>query len=193
MQDEVLLHSFEAGEICLYMLLLNDCIMWNMRSNNSYPFLEPLLNRELALRRRQWGISLSPLPSIVWCLYFLYFFLAVVMYWMRKCGASCFHSVCAGAAWDRLFCSAVIRMAQSVSLQKPDTNCKASSLQQNLEGCLATWLCLLVGPCCCVLSSDLVLEWVFQLSVLGCFLWPWWRKRWYRCLDAVCVLYGIQL
>lgn len=78
MQDEVLLHSFEAGEICLYMLLLNDCIMWNMRSNNSYPFLEPLLNRELALRRRQWGISLSPLPSIVWCLYFLYFFLS---YW----------------------------------------------------------------------------------------------------------------
>lgn len=85
MQDEVLLHSFEAGEICLYMLLLNDCIMWNMRSNNSYPFLEPLLNRELALRRRQWGISFSSPFHITVSLFSLFLFVLLVycfhLYW----------------------------------------------------------------------------------------------------------------
>lgn len=83
MQDEVLLHLFEAGEICLYMLLLNDCIMQNTQNNYSYAFLEPLLNRELTLRRKTVGdFSFSPpLPpfhSTVFLFSFHYFSLS---YW----------------------------------------------------------------------------------------------------------------
>lgn len=69
MPSKLLPRSLEAGEICTYMLLLKDFVMQNMQSINCYPFLEPLLNSKLALRKRQWEISPPFLPPPVQCLY----------------------------------------------------------------------------------------------------------------------------
>lgn len=84
MPNKLLPHSLEAGEICTYTLLLKDYIMQNMQSINSYPFLEPLLNRKFASRKRQWEISPSPLPSVPWYSVFILFSLVLFVllaYW----------------------------------------------------------------------------------------------------------------
>lgn len=84
MPTKLLPRSLEAGEICTYMLLLKDYIMRSMQSIDGYPFLEPLLNRKLASRKRQWEISPSPLPSLpcysVFILFSLLLFV-LLAYW----------------------------------------------------------------------------------------------------------------
>lgn len=78
MPNKLLPHSLEAGEVCMYMLLLKDYIMRSVRSINCYPFLEPLLNRKLASGR------FLLLPSLSWYSVFILFSLVLFVllaYW----------------------------------------------------------------------------------------------------------------